>query len=41
LPISPRHDDCALPAAPDGDRAPDAQTHRPFEVLAALKPRRR
>lgn len=41
LPISPRHDECAAPAPSERDAAEAAETHRPFEALAALrKPRR-
>ncbi len=43
LPISPRHDECALPAASsdvDLDTG-DGQNHRPFASLAALEPRKK
>lgn len=40
LPISPRHDDCAAPQPTAAERAPDGETHRPFEALAALKKQR-
>lgn len=41
LPISPRHERCAAPAA-SGDRpAPAAETQRPFEVLRSLRKARR
>lgn len=41
LPISPRHDDCAMPAPAQQERGPDGETHRPFEALATLKKTRR
>ena len=39
LPISPRHDDCALPswASDDVASTSDGETHRPLAVLAGLK----
>lgn len=41
LPISPRHDDCALRGQPEAEQGLDGETHRPFEALAALKKTRR
>lgn len=40
LPISPRHDECAVPPPTGADRAPADETHRPLEALAALKKQR-
>jgi uncharacterized protein len=40
LPISPRHERCMAPAEDGEPAAPAADTHRPFEALAALSKRR-